>query len=161
MSIPYEQSYLGRMRKLIGKQEMFAIGARAVIQNDQGKVLFVQRSDNHLWVMPAGSIELGESIYDCVVREVKEETGLDVESAYPISLYSAPKYSFVTSYGDPYQMFSLVFIVDKWSGELFSQTDETIAAQFFDIDNLPENIPHHYHETLDDVKQFNGRLILK
>ncbi len=78
-----------------------------------GRILFVRRSDNGAWVMPAGSIELEESILDCVKREVFEETGLTVESAYPIAINSEPRFSFVTAYGDPYQMFSMVFVVDR------------------------------------------------
>lgn len=99
----YEESYLGGLRKLIGKKKVFAIAARAIIRDKDERILFVQRNDNGKWVMPAGSIELEESILDCVKREVKEETGLDVISATPMAIYSDPRFSFVTAYGDPYQ----------------------------------------------------------
>lgn len=59
-------------------------------QDEDGRVLLVRRSDNGAWVMPAGSIELEESISDCVTREVREETSLTVRSAYPIAIYSEP-----------------------------------------------------------------------
>ena len=162
MTLPYHESYLGQLRQLIGKKKVFAIAARAIVQNEDGHVLLVKRSDNGKWVMPAGSIELEESIYDCVKREVFEESGLIVESAQAIAIYSDPKYSFVTSYGDPYQMFSMVFVVEKWSGDLQKQTDETVDAGFFPLDNLPD-IPDFYHETLVDLKSFreNGQFILK
>ncbi|MEM8863295.1 MAG: NUDIX domain-containing protein, partial [Chloroflexota bacterium] len=106
--------------------------------------------------------ELEESILDCVKREVWEETGLIVESVTPIAINSDPRFSFVTAYGDPYQMFSMVFLVEEWSGELLKETDETVAAKFFPLDQLPD-MPDHYHETLDDLKayQSNGRFILK
>jgi ADP-ribose pyrophosphatase YjhB (NUDIX family) len=162
LSTDYHQSYLGQLRRLIGKQKIFAITARAIIQDENGRILLVRRSDNGAWVMPAGSIELEESILDCLKREVLEETGLVVFSAYPIALYSEPRFSFVTSYGDPYQMFSVVFVVDEWSGDLQTQTDETINARFFAIDNLPD-IPDLYRETLADLQSYreNGQFILK
>lgn len=162
MTTDYHQSYLGELRQLIGKRKIFAITARAVIQDDDGRILLVRRSDNGLWVMPAGSIELEESILDCVIREVYEETGLTVLSATPIAIYSQPRFSFVTAYGDPYQMFSIVFVIDKWAGELQRQTAETVDAQFFAPDKLPD-MPDLYSETLADLQSYreNGRFVLK
>ena len=162
MTTDYHQSYLGQLRKLIGKQKVFAITARAIILDDDNRILFVRRRDNDLWVMPAGSIELEESILDCVKREVFEETGLMVHAAFPIAVYSEPRFSFVTAYGDPYQMFSMVFVVDNWSGQLQLKTDETTDARFFALDSLPE-IPGLYQETIADWKAYcqAGQFILK
>lgn len=152
---------MGQLRKLIGKRKILAVGARAIVQDSEGRVLLVQRSDNQKWVMPAGSIELDESILDTCKREVFEETGLIVESATLIAVYSDPGYSFVTSYGDPYQMLAFVFRVDRWSGLLKTVTDETLDAQFFSPNNLPSDIVPLYQETLEDLKRFDGTVILK
>ena len=161
MPIKYEDSYLGQLRKLIGKQKAFVITARAIIQDSVGRVLFVCRKDNGNWVMPAGSMELGESIMDCVRREVREECGLEVISAVPIAVYSEPRFSFVTVYGDPYQPLSIVFLVKEWRGQLQSATDETLDARFFSLDELPPNLPAVYHETLKDLTRYNGQMIVK
>jgi len=162
MGLDYHDSYLGKLRQLIGKEKVFAITARAIVQDDQQRILLVKRSDNGLWVMPAGSIELEESILDCVKREVFEETGLTVLSAEPIAIYSQPRFSFVTSYGDPYQMFSMVFVIQEWEGELLTQTDETVDARFYARDGLPD-MPPHYFETLDDLDAYqeSGKFVLK
>ena len=159
----YEQSYLGRLRKLIGREKIFAISARGIIRDKKGHVLLVRRSDNGRWVMPAGSIELEESVEDCLKREVREEAGLEVVSARLIAVYSHPRFSFVTAYGDPYQMLSLVFVVDEWKGEIVQATDETTGAAFFPLDALPENLPPVYHETLADLREFEatGQVIVK
>jgi hypothetical protein len=55
-----------------------------------------------------------------------------------------------------------VFKIDKWDGELITQTDETVDARFFPLDELPE-IAQYYIETLEDLKIFkkSGQLILK
>ena len=156
----YGKSYLGGLRKLIGKKKVFAIAARAIIRDKDERILLVQRNDNGKWVMPAGSIELEESILDCVKREVKEETGLDVISATPMAIYSEPRFSFVTAYGDPYQMFAVVFIIDEWAGTLLSETDETLNARFFALDDLPP-IPNLYKETIEDLKNYTGTIIIK
>ena len=112
------------------------------------------------WNLPAGSIEIGESIYDCVCREVKEECGLDVLAATPISLYTEPRFTRANMYGSTYQMFAVTFRIDHWSGELARVTDETTDARFFPLDALPD-LPRHQLETLEDIKIFDGHLILK
>lgn len=93
MTNDYHQSYLGQLRQLIGQRKIFAVTARGIVQNEAGDILLVRRSDNGQWVMPAGSMELEESILDCVKREVFEETGLTVLDATPIAIYSEPRFS--------------------------------------------------------------------
>lgn len=155
----YEESYLSQVQKLIDKQELIITAARAVIRDQEGRILFIRRRDNGLWAMPAGGQELGESILDCLKREVKEESGLDVILATPMAIYS--QVSIVTASGDPYQLFLVQFLVDEWSGELVTETDETVDARFLDLDELPENIPDSYHEVLKDLQKYDGSLILK
>jgi mutator protein MutT len=158
--LDFEHSYVGQLRKLVGNRMLITPAARAVIFNQQGQLLLVRRSDNGEWVMPAGSIELGESIYDCLIREVREEAGLEVLSARPIALYTAPRYHFTNTFGNEHQMFTVVFLVEEWTGEIQKETDETVDARFFDLDDLPP-IPPLFQETLEDVKAYNGELILK
>lgn len=156
----YEKSYLGQLRKLVGNRKLITPSVRAIIQDKQGRVLFVQRKDNGKWTMSAGSLELDESVCDCLKREVKGETGLDVISATPIAIYYEPRFAFTNAYGGKHQMFTIVFLVDEWSGSLLTHTDETVDARFFDLSELPD-IPDLYRETLEDLQKYNGRLILK
>jgi ADP-ribose pyrophosphatase YjhB (NUDIX family) len=106
-------------------------------------------------------MELGESIMDCVKREVKEESGLEVISAVPIAVYSDPRFSFVTAYGDPYQPLSITFLVKEWRGQLLATTDETLDAHFYSLKELPPNLPAVYHETLEDLLRHDGQIIVK
>lgn len=160
-SLPYEESYLGQLRQVAGKRKLIAITVRAVIQDAAGRVLFVRRRDNGRWVMPAGSMELDESIEDALRREVWEEAGLTATALTLIAVYSHPRYSAVTAYGDPYQFVSFVFRVDSWEGDIVPDTDETTGAQFFAPDALPDNMPDLYRETIEDVQRFDGTVILK
>jgi len=105
-------------------------------------------------------MELNESIFDCLKREVKEETGLDVIEATPIAIYSEPRFVSRTEHGATFQMFATVFRIDEWKGELVQETDETIDARFFGLDELPE-LPPVYRETLEDLQAYDGDLILK
>lgn len=159
MTQRFEDSYLGQLRALVGNRTLIAPGVRAIVRDDAGRILLVRRSDTGAWVMPAGSMELGESVWDCLVREVWEETALDVTEATMIALYSAPRFAFTNAYGGQHQMVSFVFCVDAWAGDLQTRT-ETVDARFFPHDALP-TIPDLYRETLDDLNRYDGRLILK
>ena len=156
----YQDSYLGQLRKLVGTRKLITPGARAVIQDKMGRVLFVKRKDNGKWVMPAGSLELDESILACLKREVREETGLEVVSATPIAIYSEPRFAFTNAFGGEHQMLAIVFRVDDWSGSLLRSTDETTDAQFIDLDRLPDT-SDVYRETVQDLCAFDGRVIVK
>jgi ADP-ribose pyrophosphatase YjhB (NUDIX family) len=159
-SVPFEQSYAGGLRKHVGNRRLITPGPRAVIVDPLGKLLLVRRSDDNTWVMPAGGLELGESIWDALVREVREETGLVVEAATPIALYTGPQYWFTNAYGGEHQMFAVVFRVDRWSGTLLQETEETRGARFFPRDALPP-LRDVYRETLADLDAFDGTLVLK
>jgi len=60
-----------------------SVSVAAVITDDHGRALLIQRRDNHRWEPPGGVLELGETICDGLRREVREETGLDIE---PVAL---------------------------------------------------------------------------
>ena len=74
--------------------------ASAVVINNEGKILLHRRSDNDLWALPGGAMEIGESISESVVREVKEETGLDVVIERLVGIYTNPKHVVAFSDGE-------------------------------------------------------------
>jgi len=155
----YEKSYLGQLRRLVGNRKVIITAARAVIRDQDDRVLFIRRRDNGHWGMPAGSQELDESILECLKREVKEETGLDVISAAPMAVYS--NLSIVTTFQDPYHLFLVQFLVEHWSGELVLETNETTDARFFSLDALPEDLGDFYYAVNEDIRSYDGELILK
>lgn len=160
MSTAYEDSYAGQLRRAVGNRRLILPSARAIIRDADGRILLVRRRDNRHWVMPAGSLELGESIIECLKREVREESGLEVMTATLIAVYSGPRFAFTNAYGGEHQMLSLVFRIDEWAGELATTTDETTDARFFAVDGLPI-LPPLYEETLRDLAAYDGRVILK
>ena len=66
---------------------MFTLGAFAVIFDDNGRVLLSHRRDYDLWNLPGGRVEIGELPTESVIRETKEETGLDVAIEKLIGVY--------------------------------------------------------------------------
>lgn len=90
-----------------------------------------------MWALPGGKMELGESIGDCAVREVKEETGFDVELAGIVGTYSDPKHVFAYDDGEVRQEFSICFHAKIQSGAL-ATSDESHEVAFFDPDEVDE-----------------------
>jgi 8-oxo-dGTP pyrophosphatase MutT (NUDIX family) len=162
-SISWADSYLGQLRALAGDRTLMFIGARAVVRDTAGRVLLIERSDNGYWAMPAGAMELGESIADCAIREVWEETGLRATAVTLFALHTGPDRTFTNMYGHTYQLFTLAFCVDEWDGELLTVTDETTNAAFYPPGEFPTPISPSVAETLDDLATFeaSGEVVLK
>jgi 8-oxo-dGTP pyrophosphatase MutT (NUDIX family) len=136
------------------------VGARGVLLDDRNRLLMIQRSDNRHWAIPAGAMELGESMEECAIREVWEETGLRATSLTPFAFYSA--YQYTNDYGHTYQQILMSFRIHTWEGELRRQTDESVDAGWFPLDALPHD-SFVVRETLADLATFEstGRLVLK
>jgi len=100
----------------------------AVVTNAKDDILLVHRRDNDLWALPGGGMELGESIEDCAVREVKEETGLDVELTGLVGVYTNPNHVLEYSDGEVRQQFSLCYTTRLLGGELAFDNESTGIA---------------------------------
>ncbi|MBC9822555.1 NUDIX hydrolase [Terrabacter sp. MAHUQ-38] len=81
----------------------------AIVQDDQGRVLMIHKTDNDKWALPGGGHEPGESIANTVVREVKEETGYDVQVETITGTYTNPHHVMSYDDGEVRQQFSIAF----------------------------------------------------
>lgn len=89
----------------------------AIVQDDEGRVLLIHKTDNNLWALPGGGHELGESIADSVVRETREETGYDVEVTRITGTYTNPGHVMAYEDGEVRQQFSIAFAARLLGGE--------------------------------------------
>ena len=103
----------------IGKQARLAVGCSATIfDSAREKVLLTRRRDNGSWCVPGGYMEPGESMTEACIREVWEETGLRVEIARLISIYTHPHRILEYSDGNRLQLVVLHFEAILISGTL-------------------------------------------
>jgi ADP-ribose pyrophosphatase YjhB (NUDIX family) len=109
--------------------------ASAVVAGQAGRILLIERTDNNLWTIPGGGMEVGETIAETAVREVKEETGLDVAVQRLVGLYSNPRHVVEYSDGEVRQQFSVCFACSIIGGQL-ATSSESRRVGFF----LPEEI---------------------
>jgi len=90
----------------------------AVVQDEAGRLLLIHKTDNDLWALPGGGHDLGESIADTVVREVYEETGIDVEVLAVTGLYTDPEHVMAYDDGEVRQQFSICFRARPTGGSI-------------------------------------------
>lgn len=115
-------------------------GAAAIIVNPEGQILLQSRADKENWGLPGGCQELGERFQDTIIREVKEETNLDVkeEDLELIDIVSGLSRKNQYPNGDVVINNTVLYRIKNYSGELKWNT-ESKEMRFFDLNNLPSN----------------------
>jgi 8-oxo-dGTP pyrophosphatase MutT (NUDIX family) len=154
--LSWAESYMGQLRTLAGDdQTLILVGTACVLRDDAGAVLLIKRSDNGAWSLPAGAMELGETLRDCAIREVLEETGLVATSVTPFAIYSRP-YDVPNLYGHTYQNVALACRIDEYSETLARVTEETTDAGYFAPDAFPEGTRRSVGRVLADLARFES-----
>jgi ADP-ribose pyrophosphatase YjhB (NUDIX family) len=100
------------------KANSIAVAVSAFIQDEQGRLLMIRRTDNNLYSIPGGQVEPGETLSQAAVREVKEETGIEVEVTGLIGIYSNPNHVIAYDDGEVRQEFSICFRARPIDGKL-------------------------------------------
>ena len=128
---------------------MHVLGTTTIIRQD-GRVLMTRRSDVGAWVLPGGHLDGGETVEQGCVREVREETGLEVEFERVIGFYSLPYER--TPDGLMQSTFLCACCVND--GQLRRRTDESLDARYFPPDALPRTtLPWHRRYVADALAE--------
>ncbi|HEY1011840.1 MAG TPA: NUDIX domain-containing protein [Herpetosiphonaceae bacterium] len=126
------------------------VGAFAIIRDDQGRVLLSRRADSGWWNLPGGGVEPHETVTEGVVREVREETGLEVVAGRLIGVYSKP------------QKHEIVLTFEcKIVGGTMVASDEADLNEWFAPDALPTEqfLPKHRERVLDALSEEAGAIV--
>jgi ADP-ribose pyrophosphatase YjhB (NUDIX family) len=105
----------------------------AVVGNDDGELLMIQRADSGVWLYPTGWADVGYSPSEVVVKEVREETGIDCEVIRPIAILDGQRRGFTRI-----PLISIVFHCRVTGGTLQPHPLECRDVGFFAENALPE-----------------------
>lgn len=129
----------------LGKNGELRIGCSATIFDEaRKKVLLTRRLDNDLWCLPGGHMEPGESAEECCVREVFEETGLQIRVKRLTGVYSNPDQLVVYPDGSKAHFVVMNFEAEMVDGEL-GLSDETSEAGYFSLAEIASMPMHDRH----------------
>lgn len=114
------------------------VGIAAILVNDKGKVLMGLRKGklgNGTWGFPGGKLNYGEEIIDCIIREVKEETNLDISDLTYIGTTNDIMEE------DNRHYITMFFSTTKYSGDIqIMEPDKCLEWKWFDPIDLPPNL---------------------
>lgn len=150
-------NYISKIRKKLGRDAFIHPAARIIVENERGEILFIERLDTGGLGLPAGAFEENETIEQCIIREVKEETGLLVLAVELIGVSSSPEIETVSYLnGDQIQYFVMEFYANSFEGSIGNfDTDEVKCASFKAatfLNELPKN-EQHIIKSLNYFKQ--------
>lgn len=110
------------------------LGAAVLVRDSSGRVLLVKRGPGSTrsgrWCIPCGYVDYGEDVREAAVREVREETGLEVELGQPIFVAS--------NFHDPAKLSVGIWFEGWQRGGRLDAGDDAVDVGWFGLDQLPD-----------------------
>ena len=131
-------SYVMDMRKKVGHEPIINVGSTILVFNQNNELLLNLRSDTNDWGIPGGGKELNETLEECAIRELKEETNLDINDLELVTVLSGNEYYYKYPNGDEVDCVITLYQARNYSGELNINDRESTQLKFFSFDNLPQ-----------------------
>ena len=144
--------YIKEIRKRLGHDPIILCACGCLIFNEKGQVLLQKRRDNGLWGNPGGCMELGETIYETAIREIREETNLTVSNLELFHIYSGENQHYIYPNMDEVYFVNIIFKTTEYYGELKSDR-ESLELKFFDLDDLPTDITKPFEVVKKDLEK--------
>jgi ADP-ribose pyrophosphatase YjhB (NUDIX family) len=126
------EEWMGSVGKGVAGYVTPKVAVGAAVGNDRGEILLVQRSDSGVWLYPTGWADVGYSAAEVVVKEVEEETGIEVEVVRLIAVLDGLRIGL-----SRIPLYSLVFQCRPIGGELKAHPLECSDVGWFALEDLP------------------------
>lgn len=143
--------YIEELRTLVGTRPLVLIGVVVLVFDQHSRLLMVQSDE--VWKLPGGFIELEESAEETGIREIWEETGINIENLQLIGVFSGKNFFTKLSNGDEYFPVTLAYTTnDIRGGTLKPDGIETQKVQFFKWSVLPKDLSERDRQILQSFK---------
>ena len=140
-----DKDYIRFLRRLIGNRKVIFNCAGAVIEKD-GKILFQRRSDNGKWGLIGGILELDETYAQAAVREIREETGLEVELTAFLGIFH--NHDMIWANGDRAHTIGAYYTARITGGEQ-RLDEESFELKFCGKDEIPPLFAEDHRAAID------------
>lgn len=145
------EDYLKKLREKVGHMPLVLPHAVVVVFNERGEVLLEERSDDGYFDFPGGGIDLKESGEEAAKRELYEETGLIADKLVLFNVYTGEVTHYVYFNGDEIYGVDLVYLCNKYHGELNPQLEEVKSLRFYDLKNMPDKMSIRNKAIVNDL----------
>lgn len=150
-------NYIMDLRKSIGHQTLLMPSACVIIGNQNGGILLQQREDDGKWSHHGGAIELDEKVEDAAKRELKEELNIKAKELEFLGIYSGKNYHHIYPNGDEVSCIDIVYVCQKFYGNISFEDGEVIKAKWFEPGEIPANISDNARQPIKDYyKKYFG-----
>ena len=129
--------YIKEIRKYVGHSPIMVTAAMCIIYDKEKGILLEKRTDNGMWCVPGGALELGETLEEALRREVKEETSLEISNPKLFDVKAGVHMVYPNK--DEVYYTDVVYEINEYEGEL-KLDSESQELVWTPIDKLPDNI---------------------
>jgi mutator protein MutT len=129
--------YSERLKEAMRGELVISAGVDAIVRNGNGEILLIRRSDSGTWDLPGGAVEPGETPSAALLREVREETGLEVSIVRVAGVFGGRTFRHTYPDGQEIEGFSVTFECEIAGGQLRNNDGEAGAFRFVSEDNMP------------------------
>lgn len=145
--------YCEDIREMIGNAPLIIVRPSVAIINNKGEIL-LYRYLGIPWGIPGGILQLNESVEHCIKRNVKENLGLMLNSLRLFGVYSGQELNTKPENGeDEYHTVAIGYLCTDYEGELTPDENQAIEAEFFKLDQLPEETDPFIKKKLVELKE--------
>lgn len=157
-------SYISEIRKKVGHDRIISVACGIILENEKNEILLQFRKDTKNFGIPGGNIELGETLMEALIREIREETGIELnqKDVSLFGIYSGEKTVTIYPNKDEVQYINVIFSSKISSNVMMkNQEEEALFLQFYSKDHLPSPIKETDQFWISDYIQGGSPVIVK
>lgn len=159
--VSHRDGYIKWLRERVGSQLIYLVYTTAIVFDEQERLLIQRRADFPWPGIPGGALELGESLADCAVREVREETGVEARLERLVGVFSHPQYTLHYPNGDLVQQWTACFVARAENNTLRADGSETLDACWLPLDEALPQLPPAYQDMLRAAQESPDDAVLE